>query len=341
MRVNHAKILTLVSLLLAVERISLVAAQQQTKEHPRVRVNSDLVTLSVTVRDQSGNLVGELKRDQFRLFDDGVEQKIDVFAEETVPLSLVILIDNDVNGKEGTQMVQSLRSLLGGVSNQDEAMVCRFDMFFYPGSGFTHDLEKLMENVRNAQMEIKPASKYGPEPLVCGNSTTGPPCIAAPTYAGARPSKALDDAVFAAAELLKSEGADSRKIILLISNGANDPKLNKHDYESVKEKLLWENVSVFSLAVGSDSAKAKFFRMEDYSRLSGGDIYFASKSRAMEQIYSRITEQARHQYTLAYVPSGNDRSSNYHPIELRVEDERFTSKTRAGYYSNPPAASQE
>ncbi len=123
----------------------------------------------------------------------------------------------------------------------------------------------------------------------------------------------------------------------MISDGVNEPKLNKHDFDSVREKLLLDNISVFSLAVGSDTTKPKYSRLLSYSRISGGDIYYASKSRAMEQIYSRITEQARHQYTLAYVPTGNNRSSNYHRIELQVSGEGLTTQTREGYYSNHPA----
>jgi Ca-activated chloride channel homolog len=340
---TYAKMLTLISMPLAmwIGTLRIASAQQQQQGQARVRVNSDLVTLSVTVRDRDGNLVGNLRRERFRLFDDGVEQKITVFAEESLPLSLVILVDNDLNGKEGVQMVQSLRALLGGVSLQDQAMVCRFDMLFYPGDGFTSDLDKLMAEVKKAQGEIKPTPKHIPEPVVCGNSTTASPCVPAPTYAGARPSKALDDAVFFAAELLQNGAADSRKIILVISDGANEPKLNKHDFESVKERLLFENVSVFSLAAGSDTDKHKFSRMEGYSRVSGGDIYFAAKSRAMEQIYSRITEQARHQYTLAYAPTGNSLGSNYHRLELHVEGEGLTVQTREGYYNNPPNLPKE
>jgi len=321
--------------------LRIASAQRQQQGQARVRVISDLVTLSVTVRDRDGNLAGNLGRERFRLFDDGVEQKITVFAEESLPLSLVILVDNDLSGKEGVQMVKSLRALIGGVSLHDQAMVCRFDMLFYAGDGFTSDLDKLMTEVKKAQGEIKPTPKYIPQPMVRGNSTTGSPCVPAPTYAGSRPSKALDDAVFSAAELLQNGAADSRKIILVISDGANEPKLNKHDYESVKERLLFENMTVFSLAVGSDGDKRKFSRMEEYSRISGGDIYFAARSRAMEQIYSRITEQARHQYTMAYVPTGNNQGSDYHRVELHVEGEGLKVQTREGYYNSPPDMPKE
>ena len=57
----------------------------------------------------------------------------------------------------------------------------------------------------------------------------------------------------------------------------------------------------------------------------------------MEQFYARITEQARHEYTLAYVPAGTELDSNYHHIELQVSGDGLTAQTREGYYKNRPA----
>jgi Ca-activated chloride channel homolog len=318
---------------------TLPASSSQEQQHSQtpVRITSDLVVLSVSVRDRAGNLIPGLRREQFRLFDNGVEQEIKVFTEESLPLSMVILVDNDVNGDAGTQLVQSLRALMGSVSLQDEVAVCRFDQLFYPGNGFTSNLDNLMAELKSTQSEVKPTPKYVPEPVVCGNSTTGSPCIAAPAYSGSRPSKALDDAVYSAASLLDNAGADRRKIILVISDGVNEPKLSKREFESVREKLLFDNISVFSLSVGGSGGKRKYSRLENYSRVSGGDTYFASESRTMEKFYARITEQARHEYTLAYVPTESALDSNYHRIGLQVLKDGLTAQTREGYYKNRPA----
>ncbi len=335
---GDAKLLILISTILITcfGTLGMSRSQQQQQPQTAVRITSDLVVLSVSVRDRSGNLVQDLRREQFRILDAGVEQEIKVFTEESLPLSLVILVDNDVNGNTGMQLVQSLRALMAGVSLQDEATVCRFDMLFYPGNGFTSNIDNLMAELKSTQAEIKPTPTYVPEPVVYGNSTTGSPCIAAPVYSGSRPSKALDDAVYSAANLLENAGSDRRKVVLVISDGVNEPKLNKHSFESVREKLLFDNISVFSLAVGSNTAKRKYSRLENYSRISGGDIYYASKSRTMEQFYARITEQARHQYTLAYVPTGTGLDSNYHRIQLKVRGDGLTAQTREGYYRNHP-----
>jgi VWFA-related protein len=155
--------------------------------------------------------------------------------------------------------------------------------------------------------------------------------IAAPVNLGHAPTKALDDAVYAAGQLLRDRGNDRRKVVLLISDGENGVKFNHHTYADTVGTLLGSNISVFSLAVGSSGHKKKFSRLVDYANDSGGDIYYAAKSGSMEKLYSRITEEARHEYTLAYVPTGNDKSSDYHAVRVQVARPGLTVKTRRGY----------
>src|SRR5438552_671787 len=83
------------------------------------------------------------------------------------------------------------------------------------------------------------------------------------------------------------------------------------------------------------SLKRKFSRLVNYANDSGGDIYYAAQSAAMERLYSRITEEARHEYTLAYVPHTNNRNASYHKVEVRTTREGVTVKTRQGYYTGP------
>jgi Ca-activated chloride channel family protein len=310
---------------------------QQSEARTKISINSDLVVLPVTVKDRYGNLVPDLQREEFRIFDDSVEQAIDVFTAEAFPLSLVVLIDDDLKSEDAAQMAPTLRAITAGISSSDEALICRFDLSVYPGDGFTGDLNKLWADLKDAQEHSGP-STAGPVPFVTPPSThplgVGEPPQGAPTNLGSRPTKALDDAIHSAAELLHDRGASRRKIILLISDGLNGPEFNRHTYPSTLEALLHDNISVYSLAVGH-SRKRKFSRLVDYANDSGGDIYYAVQSAAMEKLYSRITEEARHEYTLAYVPRGNNRNANYHKVEVRTLREGVTIKTRRGYYTGP------
>jgi len=314
-------------------------ATEQSEARTKISINSDLVVLPVTAMDRHGNLVPDLQKHEFRVFDDNVEQATEVFTAEAFPLSLIVLIDDDLKSEDARQMAPTLRAVTAGISPSDEALICRFDLSFYPGEGFTGDLNRIWADLKDAQDHSGP-STAGPVPFVTSPSShplgVGEPPPAAPTNLGSRPTKALDDAVHSAAELLHDRGASRRKIILLISDGLNGPQFNRHTYADTLEALLHDNISVYSLAVGH-SAKRKFSRLVSYANDSGGDIYYAAQSAAMERLYSRITEEARHEYTLAYVPHGNNRNASYHEVEVRTTREGVTIKTRQGYYTGPLA----
>jgi VWFA-related protein len=302
----------------------------------KIRVNSELVILPVTVKNRFGELVPDLEQSDFRVFDENVEQSIDIFTAEAFPLSLVILIDDDLKSKDAAQMAPTLRAITAGISANDEALVCRFDLDFYPGDAFSSDLDKLWTDLKNAQDHSGPSTS-APAPFV-GSPTdhplgVGEPRQTASVKSGSRPTKALDDAIHSAAGLLRDRGLARRKIILVVSDGVNGPQLNHSTYQDSLEALLHDNISVYSLAVGNNLMKHKFSRLINYSNDSGGDIYYASTSANIEKLYSQITEQARHEYTLAYVPRNLTNAATYHKVEVRVSRPAVTVKTRQGYYT--------
>ncbi len=117
-----------------------------------IRVITNTVVVPVTVKDRNGNLVADLRRDEFRVFEDNVEQEIRSLSVETVPLSLVILIDNDLKRKDEQQVEPSLASIVSGLSTSDEAFICRFDQFFHEGKGFTRDQDNLLTELKRTSL---------------------------------------------------------------------------------------------------------------------------------------------------------------------------------------------
>ncbi len=296
----------------------------------------------VTVKDGSGRLIADLRRDEFRIFEDNVEQRIAYFGADPTPISMVLLIDNDLKSKDARQVSESLRAIVAGLSLNDEAFVCRFDQFFHEGKGFIADQDKLLTELKRTHLDDEPS--VGPSspaisngPSINGHSAMGD----APNIAGGvlnikgQPTKALDDAVYAAAQLLKDRDPERqrRKIIFLISDGVNGPKFNVNNYDTVLKELLRYNISVYGVGVGSAFFDRRFERLSKYAHDTGGDVYYGLKSRAMEELYAKVTEEARNQYTLAYSPSGTDRGAEYHSIEVRVKREGMTILTRGGYYA--------
>jgi VWFA-related protein len=302
----------------------------------------DQVIVPVTVKDSSGRLVADLRRDEFRIFEDNVEQKIASFQADVVPLSMVLLIDNDLKSKDAKQVSDSLRAVVAGLSVNDEAFVCRFDQYFHVGKGFISDQDKLLTELKRTRLDTEPSvsspgAPFGNAPSINGHSATGdaPNINAAMINIKGQPTKALDDAVYAAAQLLKERDPERqrRKIIFLISDGVNGPKVNVNNYDTVLKELLRYNIAVYGVGVGGAFFERKFERLSKYAHDTGGDVYYGLKSRAMEELYARVTEEARNQYTLAYAPSGTDRGAEHHSIEVRVRRQGLTILAREGYYA--------
>jgi len=309
-----------------------------TQKGPKISTTVTEVIVPVTVKDRNHNLVPDLKKDEFRVFEDDVEQFILKFSNEPVPLSIVILVDNDLKTTDERQVEPSLVSIVAGLSNSDEAFVCRFDQYFHEGKGFTKDQDKLMTELRRTEL----ASHSAAPPV--GGPFEGPTINNAPAPGAdplnfpstraikGQPTKALDDAVYGAAELLKDRDSKKRrKVILLISDGRNGAKFNTHKYDEVLAELLRQQITVYSVATGSAYFDRKFDRLKSYANNTGGDIYYGAKQTSFSEFYSRISEEARNQYVLVYSPQG-DRKVDYHSIEVRVRRPDMEILTRKGYY---------
>ena len=112
----------------------------------------NLVVVPVTVKDSSNQLVGDLRRDEFRILEDGVEQRISLFSVETAPLSVVVVVDNDLKPKTADAVHKTLEEIAAGFSASDEVAVGRFDAFYTPVLDFTSDNDKLLTQLKNLQL---------------------------------------------------------------------------------------------------------------------------------------------------------------------------------------------
>lgn len=308
----------------------------------RLRTNVELVLVPVTVKDRSGNLVTDLKREDFTLLENGVPQAIRYFSTDPFPLSAVVLVDRALDRDAREAMESTLPVLVGSLAPGDEVAVLAFDAYTRTALNFTSDSEALRQTL--AQLELT-AGDPAPPPasLATGPMSAGPRINAVPvgpgtpnsTAASPRAVKCLHDALYAAGMALRDREAGRRRVIFLITDGRNS-RLNIHTAEETRALLLSEEVSVFALGVG----EARFPRgsglLADYAQATGGDLYTPASLTALEQAQKRVAEQARYQYTLVYAARAAPGSREFRRIEVKVRRPGARAQTREGYYAGVP-----
>jgi VWFA-related protein len=307
----------------------------------KITTRVSLVVIPVTVKDSAGELVTDLQERDFRVFEDGIEQPLAVFSVDPFPLSAAILVDDDLKRSTAEKVQKTLETLAGAFSSSDEVSLWRFDEVpDQISDDFIADNDKLL----NALKHIDLSSSF---PGMGSYTMTAPPRVntaqppgpaTIPAEANGHPNtKHIDDAIFAAAQQLQGRPSEMRKIIFLISDGQN-AKNNTHKYDETLKLLLSANVSVYAVGVGEANLNRGITFLGNnvlakYAHATGGDIFYGGVSREnLEELYARVSEQARNQYTLAYSGAHTDRSKPYHAIEVRVRRPGLTLLTRDGYY---------
>lgn len=330
----------------AVPRVTAEQSQRPGQRLPPPIVSRTLnVIVPVTVKDSHGQLVAGLQKEDFTVLADNVQQQITNFSADPMPLSAVVLIDNDLPDRSATQVRKSLVAISAGFGHQDEVALMTYDKFPATVAGFSFSNDKLFTSLQRMQLGSHTSMvNAGPTtadsgPIINGQplpSSTGMPQHGSGRYVE---HDALNDALYAAADMLKSRGRDRRKMIFLISDGANS-KYNVHTLDETLHYLLSNDISVYSISVthslpfGRKIAQRGLADIERYATDTGGDTYFAAKQRDLDRLYSQVTEEARNQYTLTFSPHNVSIAKDYHSIVVNVDRPGLTIETRQGYYDS-------
>ena len=321
------------------------APQAQTPEpqDPRGKIvqRVSLVVVPVTVKNGAGELVTDLQQNDFRIFEDGAEQPIELFSVDAFPLSAAILIDDDLKRGTAEKVQKTLETLAGAFSASDEVSLWRFDEVPEQISeDFIGDNDQLLTQLKRIDLSSS-FPGVGSYTMTNGprvNTAQPPGPAKIPAEANGHPNtKHVTDAIWAAADQLKDRPRARRKIIFLISDGQN-VKNNTHKYDETLQLLLSNDISVYAVGVGEANLNRGITFLGNnilskYAHSTGGDIFYGGMSREnLEELYARVSEQARNQYTLAYSGAHTDRSKLYHTIEVRVKRPGLSLLTRDGYY---------
>ena len=336
--------------------VSVVAAQNY-----QVRTSVDLVVVPASVRGANGKLLAGLTQKDFTIFEDGIPQTISNFSDDPQPLSAAIIIDTGMGGISMRRLVPLFISITGGFSEFDEMVSFRYDHFVFQLSDFTNDHEKVeksfavVKTIADKQPATVPSGAPAPTvpkilQLLLGalksgggyggavDATQRPPTETLPTVRSRRvePSRVLYDALYDAAKALEARTADRRRIIFIVSDGQVSGT-NAHTFEEITNLLLRDNIELYAVTTDGGAFAGRFGVLGSLARATGGDEYRGLNTAAMENAFTRITEQARNQYVLGYHSTNKPAEGLpvVRTIEVKGREPQWKITYRRGYTQVP------
>ena len=283
------------------------------KQGSSIKVNVNLVVLHTTVVDDRGRFVDGLKQENFRIFEDKVEQKLSVFRREDIPVSMGLVIDNSGSMRDKRPRVNEAAITLVQTSNpHDEAFVVNFNDDFYL------DLDK---DFTNSIPDLKEALER----------------------IDSRGSTALYDAIIGSMDHLK-KGTKDKKVLLVVTDGEDNASRNTLE-KTIREIQKTDSV-IYTIGLLSQESKrsAKNARkaLREIAEASGGLAFFPENVEDAHQICIQVAHDIRNQYTLAYYPLNTRRDGSFRAVNVTVDARghgKLVARTRNGYYAPGATAS--
>ena len=294
-------------------------APQQSQQGPyKIQSQVSLVVLHASVLNDRSVFVPGLKQENFRVFEDKIEQKLSIFKQEDVPVSFGLVIDNSGSMRDKRPQVNAAALTFVKTSNpQDEGFVVNFNDDYYLDT--EHDFTSDLDEMKTALERID-----------------------------ARGSTALYDAVIGSLDHLK-KGTRDKKVLLVVTDGEDNA--SRHSLENTVEQAQRNDAVIYAVGVFSDddmkhnrrAMKKARGALSQLANATGGLAFFPEDANDTEAICTQIAHDIRNQYTLAYYPTNMARDGSFRTVHVEVLPPRGTGKlsvrTRSGYYAPRAPAS--
>jgi Ca-activated chloride channel family protein len=284
-------------------------AESQTARTPTFEVGIDVTNLDVSVRE-GRSYVGDLARNDFAVYEDGVRQDVSLFVHEWLPISLTIMIDVSASMSAHLPVAQKAATgFLSTLQPGDKAAVMTFNSRIATLVDFTEDRAAL-------------------EAAIARTEASG--------------ATALHNALYVALKDLarqKTPGQLRRRAIVLLSDGEDTASLVTD--EQVVDLARKTEVGIYAISLraerDADHLRQHFsqaaFLLTTLAQESGGRVYFPASLSELDEVYGRIAEELRTLYSIGYVSNNRRRDGKWRRIVVRVPSrEGLEVRYKIGYY---------
>ena len=271
------------------------------------RAGIDLIQMGVTVTDRKGEFIGDLTRDDFEVLEDGKKQTLIYFAsgiDDTIPLHVGLLFDTSGSMGEDINLARSAAvRFLNTLSQAQDMTLVDFDSEVRVATYGQRDFPRMVERIRAR----KPAG-----------------------------FTAMYDAL---GVFLDGAAENEGRTILVIYTDGGDTR-SALGFNDALTLIRSSDVTIHSVGFLSNQPGSvrtnQRMRLTEIAETTGGQAFFPSAMKDVEQAYDKIVAQIRSQYTLGYVSTNTAQDGKWRRVQIRMirsglRDIRLQS--RKGYFA--------
>jgi Ca-activated chloride channel homolog len=283
---------------------------QVIKPGQTVHIDVDLALVNVTVTDPYNRLVTGLEPDNFRIFENNVEQEIQYFSSEDVPISIGVIFDlsGSMANKVGKAKEAALQ-FFKTANPQDEFFLVSFNDRAAVMSAFTSDVEDLQSSILSAS---------------------------------AKGRTALLDAIYLGLSEMRTARNGKRALLIISDGGDNNSRYSEKD---IKKLVREADTQLYSVGV-FDPVEYRIRTPEELSgpslltevtELTGGRSFSAENVNELPDIATKIGSELRNQYILGYRPSNKSHDARWRKIKVKLHTPKglppLSVYAKTGYYA--------
>ncbi|HXG64200.1 MAG TPA: VWA domain-containing protein [Blastocatellia bacterium] len=309
------------------------AAARDISPEDVIKLEARLVNLNVKATDRGGNALVNLRKEDFTIYEDGVEQDIFYFEPVTAPINLLLLLDlsGSTQDKRGV-MIEAAKKFVDSLGPNDRVAAAGFTRDFVVVSDFTTDRKGLKKKIDKMKK--------------------------------IRGGTAFYDAMWSALDLFRNV-KDSRQAIVVLTDGVDNSLIEwgyepaDHSFEELLARVAEEDTSIYPIYLNPEESRLRNALQEpDISEMrrerikrrlepnliarrqlemlaeeTAGTVFKAEDEQDLDGVYQKVAAELRLLYTLAYAPKNTQYDGKYRRLNVTVSRDGTMVKTRRGYYA--------
>jgi Ca-activated chloride channel homolog len=277
----------------------------------RIRIETDLVTLTLTVTDIYGRYVSGLNRNAFTIIDDNEVQEITFFSDSDAPVSIGIVFDisDSMSGEKIAKARKALERFLNTSHPLDEYFLIAFNS----------RAQLLLDRTRDADAVLRKLTLVEP-----------------------KSNTALYDACYLGIERV-SRGTHQKKALIIISDGQDNA--SRYNFNEVRRLMRESDVVTYAVGIldprdarSMEGMRGQAF-LDSLTSVTGGKAFYPRNDVELDEIFERIALELRHQYSVGYTPRNFEPNGKWRRVRVRVQPPRglprLSVRSRDGYFATP------